>query len=205
MRWKQPHGERQKLCTHWKQFDGKIFAGYGDYGEDTGPIQLRYFDTTTGLFGDVLSALNTEAIFRIRNIGSQTYALTTDPLEQMTGGYHFSVGSSNGLLWSAMDGLAGLHFYDLASYESNSHLFLAGSGGPTDTLNAMVYEKPGWRRKIGRSRWTLRQHPVFFVFYGIGKIGDRPFSRSQCNRAVSEPSLYLSFAGGRVARVTSFR
>src|SRR5688572_11387418 len=46
----QPTSTGKVLAT-LKGFNGKIYAGFGDYGSNTGPIGIRPFDPLTNTFG----------------------------------------------------------------------------------------------------------------------------------------------------------
>ena len=62
-----------------KPFHGKLYAGYGDYFTNTGPIADRAFEPATGTFGSSLLSAQTEALMIYREIGGKLYALHIDP------------------------------------------------------------------------------------------------------------------------------
>ena len=167
----------------------KIYAGYGHYGGigPNGPIEVRYFDTLTGAFSESLGIANTEAIYRVENIGSTTYALGTDPLGRDPGGYWS--GGDDGASWSATESLAGLHFYDMTSYQDDSHLFLAGSGGPTDAFNAMVYESFD-----SGATWSVALDVApeagFLRFYGVKQLNDKLYTQLYSSYSPDSSRMY---------------
>jgi hypothetical protein len=153
---------------------GDVYMGYGDFNVNTGPISMRSFDTQNDTFSPALISVNTEAIHRIRVIGNEVWATTTDPLLFTDGGY--VKGPVGGGTWSAVNSLATLHLFDIASYAGDAnHLFLSGSGGPSSTNNSIVYET-----QDGGANWNLvLDVPVpngavgFTRFYGIGELNNR--------------------------------
>src|SRR5689334_2349445 len=61
-----------------KPFNGRLYAGYGDYGANTGPIAVRAYDPTLGAFTDPMLSSATEAIYIYRNINGNLYAPNID-------------------------------------------------------------------------------------------------------------------------------
>src|SRR5688572_31202652 len=62
-----------------KPFNGKLYAGFGDYGVNTGPIAVRAFDPAAGGFGASALTAETEALLIYREIGGRLYAPHIDP------------------------------------------------------------------------------------------------------------------------------
>lgn len=156
--------------------DGKIYAGYGNFTADDGPVTLRSFDVGTGQWSDPLIEVNSEALYRFRVLGDSLFALTTDPRERSPGGYAFGpTDSSDPSAWSAVNDLEVIHFLDATSFGGNpDHLFLSGSGGPSAIFNSLIYESTD-----GGKSWTVaRDVPVpegspegsFTRFYGVADL-----------------------------------
>lgn len=159
--------------------DDKLLIGYGDYGADTGPISIRYFDTTSSTFSDSLGIANTEAIFHIQTIDTKAYALSTDPLMMGPGGY-LSGNTQTAAPWSPTESLAGVHFYGMTSYKGDAqHLFLVGSGGPTARTNAMVYESldggTNWTTSLDLAAPNDVSGVNFLRLYGIAELENSLF------------------------------
>jgi hypothetical protein len=68
-------------------FDGRLYAGYGDYTADTGPIEITPVDLATGRIGGSLLSFATEAIYGYRQIGDELFAADIDPRGTRQGGF----------------------------------------------------------------------------------------------------------------------
>lgn len=104
----------------WK---GKLYAGYGDYGANTGPITIMSFDPVSYVFSEEWIA-NTEAIQQFRSVRGKVYAPATDrKLYSQPGDY--SLLDTNGV-WSNRDCGSTTHAYDVAAL-GDSDLVIVGS------------------------------------------------------------------------------
>src|SRR5687768_11515389 len=68
----QPTARGQILST-LKPFNGKLYAGFGDYGVNTGPIGIRAFDPASGRFSNQLLTTPREGLPPIQ--GAQSEAI----------------------------------------------------------------------------------------------------------------------------------
>lgn len=109
-------------------YDGKVFVGYGDWTENTGPIDIVYLDTATGLHGTALEDAPTEAIGCFRTIGGKLFTPWTDSHVSMP---YLGYSTDFGGVWRNVDnGKTGaLHLFDAASYtgDPGTDLYLCGS------------------------------------------------------------------------------
>lgn len=141
--------------------EGKVWAGYGDYGANTGPITLAAFDPAESA-SEFVAAFesDTEAVYNIRTIGAEIIAPATDPRV----GADFATGSP----WSDARPFRATHVYDTASRDGKD-LWMVGSQG-RDAL--------AWRSLDGGTTWSeeLRVAPAsdvaddFMRFYFAGTI-----------------------------------
>lgn len=124
--------------------DGKVWAGYGDYGANTGPITLAAYDPTSG--GDFVAAttVDTEAIYNLRSVGDTLVAPATDPRRNAD----FALGDP----WRQDRPLGATHVFDTTTL-TGTDLWMVGSQG-TDAV--------AWRSLDGGQTWTesLRQSPT---------------------------------------------
>lgn len=182
--------------------EGKLFVGYGDYSQDTGPMMQRYYDPVLDAFSASLGTSNTEAVHRIQNVGSRVFALTTDPLIQDPGGY------LGGLVqdpssWMATESLPFIHVFDLASMEGDQpRLFLSGSGGPTSNFQSVVYESSD-----GGDSWQLSLDAAlpggvtgdpmnFSRFYGAAELNGQVYVQQVLFRpGMAEPLALFQHDG----------
>src|SRR5688572_7507248 len=67
-------GKQIATLFPWK---GKLYAGYGDYGANTGPIDIYAFDPDSQQFTFVWEA-NTEAIYNFKAYNGRVYAPAID-------------------------------------------------------------------------------------------------------------------------------
>ncbi len=142
-------GETLNTLEAWR---GRIYAGYGDYGDNTGPISIMPFDPVSRTFRlDHVS--DTEAIDSFRVIGDQLWAPATDRRKNAD----FAVGEP----WRDLRPLVTTHAYDVATLDGED-LWLSGSKGVNATL---------WRSTDGGETWAVAQRE------GPGSGLDNDFAR----------------------------
>ncbi len=151
-----------KVLAALTAFNGKIYAGFGDYDTNTGPIGIRAFDPATNSFGARLLNSPTEAIYQFRQISGKLYAPDIDPTAG-TGGY--AVGTANGAteFWGHNAPVNAVHMFDVAGYGGS--LWMAGAEGNNATV---------WRSTDNGVTWgvSLSVPPSggysFVRIYGMG-------------------------------------
>ena len=123
----QPPSGRTLLTL--KAWNGRLYAGYGDYGNNTGPIGIRAFDPATAAFGPLLLDQATEAIHLYREVADQLLAPHTDPLAgESTGGFAQGTPGAPDDGWRDRLLVTGVHFYDVSMF-TDSEVYLVGSRG----------------------------------------------------------------------------
>lgn len=125
-------------------YEGKLYAGYGDYTDNTGPIAINPLDLTTKTFDGSQLSSPTEAIWRWRILGDKLYAPLTDPRGGQAGGYSVSGPWTNRQVISPT-----AHTFDIATL-TGTDLWVVGSG-PLGGSSAMA-----WRTTDGTT-WNVVQ------------------------------------------------
>lgn len=109
-------GKRLVALFPWR---GRLYAGYGDYTANTGPIAISPFDPATGAFEPAWVS-DTEAIHNYRPIRDRLYAPATDPRSRAD----YAAGEP----WADYEPLTVTHAYDMATLDGTD-LWLVGSQG----------------------------------------------------------------------------
>lgn len=104
-------------------WQGKLYAGYGDYGANTGPITLAAFDPELRTF-DSQWVANTEAILNFRPIRGRLFAPAIDRKSYAIPG-DYSVLDANGV-WRDSNCGSTTHAYDIVTLTGND-LWVVGS------------------------------------------------------------------------------
>lgn len=201
-----PSGDFIKVATHpqavaqpteWgktinalKSWNGKLYAGYGDYNANTGPIAINGFDGTN--FASNLPAASlplcaqspatseactshTETIDRFVEIAGKLYAPSIDPRGNNS---NYVVGTPNGpgnAVWHNPPGFVE-HGYDMATL-TGTDLWIVGSKYGSNSGAA-------WRSVDGGNTWeeSLTVAPAapancgydnFTRFYGAGVLNGK--------------------------------
>ncbi|MEQ1831261.1 MAG: hypothetical protein ABL921_35270, partial [Pirellula sp.] len=71
---------RGRTLSNISVFESQLFFGYGDWAADTGPMTIRSFSSTSGLWSSSLLTFGSEAISHYRQIANRLYAVNVDPL-----------------------------------------------------------------------------------------------------------------------------
>jgi hypothetical protein len=122
---------RGKTINTLQAWHGGLYAGYGDYGQNTGPVAITRFDTTTRTFGAPFWA-STEAIEAYRIMYGNLYAPYTDPLRLSAGTPDYAAAP-----WrTEVNGFASAHVFDAVDQPSTGAIWMAGSdsGSPNGTI-----------------------------------------------------------------------
>lgn len=115
-------GKQISALFPWK---GRLYAGYGDYGQNTGPVDIYSFDPDSQKFTFVWEA-NTEAIYNYRGYNGRVYAPAIDRKSYAKPG-DFTMLDTNGI-WGDYNfsGSSSTHVYDVALIK-DSILYMVGS------------------------------------------------------------------------------
>ena len=105
--------------------DGKLYIGGGDYGQNTGPVDVYSMDLETKQW-TISGTLNDEAIGKFVRIGDQVYAPGFDAKgAQNTGNYYLLEESQ----WTAFNNIPGAaHNFDITEHDG-SRMFAIGTWG----------------------------------------------------------------------------
>lgn len=150
-----------KVLRTLESFNGRLYAGFGDYSANTGPVALTPFNGTSfGASPEILA--DTEAIYQFRKINGKLYAVSTDPKV----GDDLTIGSFDGssVSWAKSRPVGSTHAYDVFTL-TGTDLWIVGS----QSINAVA-----WRSLDGGANWSqsLQLGPVsgtandFARFYG---------------------------------------
>ncbi len=135
-------GRTLNFLKHW---NGAIYAGYGDYGTNTGPIAITPFALSTGRFAaQPAFSANTEELQVFRALNGNLYAPSIDPRPGF-GDDYFETPLTGP--WTGRDvgeSPESLHVYDMAA-RTGSERWMVGSAGE----NAVA-----WRSLDGGVTWS---------------------------------------------------
>ncbi len=177
----QPTAAGKKLYT-LVPWNGKLYAGYGDYGANTGPISISPFDPVTRTFSTV-HILNTEQIENLRIISGSLYAPSTDPR-----GSDFAVGEA-GDVWKSNSPVTMTHNFDMTTL-TGSDLWMVGSKG---------YYAVAWRSLDGGITWQeslkLGDGINPYRFYSVGTLPGKLYVHATTNNTGSVDTVSKVFDG----------
>lgn len=163
-------GKIIKSLTAW---NGKIYAGYGDWNDNTGPIALTPFDPATNSFANAPEfTADTEAIEVFRPMGGKLYVPSTDP--KVSADYSWADASSGKAIWSGKTPVGMIHTLDMTTFDGND-LWLVGAKGS----DAVMY-----RSTDGGTTWveSLRVAPSdpngFARFYSAGVLNGKLYTQA---------------------------
>ena len=135
-------GRTLNFLKHW---NGAIYAGYGDYGTNTGPIAITPFALSTGRFAaQPAFSANTEELQVFRALNGNLYTPSIDPRPGF-GDDYFETPLTGP--WTGRDvgeSPESLHVYDMAA-RTGSERWMVGSAGD----NAVA-----WRSLDGGVTWS---------------------------------------------------
>jgi hypothetical protein len=135
------------LCP-WR---GRLYVGYGDYEDNTGPIEIMAWDPARRDFTRV-HVSDTEAIYSFRVIGDSLYAPATDRRETAD----YAVGEP----WRDDKPVTTAHAFDMATLDG-SDLWLVGSSDGNFLPTA-------WRSTDGGAHWAIaHQKPNMGRYYFV--------------------------------------
>ncbi len=115
-----PVGRYLHTLHGWR---GELYMGYGDYDENTGPIEISAFNPRRSSYGTKLR-FPTEAIELFRPIGDRLYAPAIDPRGDGPSAA-VAVGEPDGR-WSNNKNVWMTHVFDVATFDGTD-LWLVGS------------------------------------------------------------------------------
>mgnify|MGYP003343142990 CR=1 FL=1 len=143
----QPNARGKSINTLCP-WNGKLYIGYGDFFDNTGPIAITSLDPTS----DTLTTewiLSTEQISTFRPLLGGLYAISDDPKGRPLHPAAFAVGDRTGTWRNGYVDV--LHTFDVATL-TGTDLWVVGCNGPRrDTPNTAY--AVAWRSLDGGSTW----------------------------------------------------
>lgn len=170
-------GRQLKSLTAW---NGKVYAGYGDYDKNTGPISLMPFDPLTNTFASTAEHVaDTESIEIWRNIGDKLYAVHVDPKSHNGAAYSVGDSSSGKAVWSNHLLPTMTHVFGFTQGSSPSELFIAGSFDEGSGTNEVAKV---FRSTDGGATWaeslSVPSRGGFNRMYFLAKLGDKIYAQN---------------------------
>lgn len=177
----QPTTVGQRITT-LKGFNNKLYAGYGDYGANSGPIAVTPFDLSTNAFAATPELVqNTQMIGLYRTINNKLYSPSIDIRTSNYAVADFTNGTAAWKEFSWRDSTQKvpfmIHVFDMNT-SNGTDLWMAGSSNQDATL---------FRSTDGGATWTEMQRIVgnattYHRYYGVVALNDKvyvqPFSVS---------------------------
>jgi hypothetical protein len=153
---------RGKTIKTLATFNGDLYAGYGDYGANTGPIAINPFDVATKAFEGPFFA-DTEEVEAFRELDGRLFV----PHADTRVGADYSVLSSAG--WRQRDAFASLHVFDAA--RTPDSLWLCGSNGADGTVWRSTDDGATWRLSLSVPPWSGQPDDYVRVYFCAAEHG----------------------------------
>jgi len=118
-----------KVITDLAVDGGKLYAAYGDYDANTGPIAIDPFDLTTETFDGSQLSMPTEQVMIFRKINGKLYAPWVDPQAPWTSDVGYSSNESG--TWQNYTETPAVHIFDMATLDG-SDLWMVGASVEPD-------------------------------------------------------------------------
>jgi hypothetical protein len=165
----QPQPWSRQISTI-KAYAGLLFTGCGDYGANTGPIDIYSFNPATQSLAKEYT-MQTEQIARYYIAGKNLYAVSLDP--RAPNPVDFAYRGAKKPTWTGLGTLGLAHNFDIASL-TGSDIWIAGGA---DNGNAIaVHSTDGGQTFVGEDELQLPPVPTVSGsgrFYFIGKLADK--------------------------------
>lgn len=136
---------RGRTINTLQAWGGGLYAGYGDYGQDTGPVAITRFDMATNTFGAPFWA-RTEEIDTYVIMFGRLYAPYTDPQGLSATTPDYAVVDSR----LQVNGFASAHVFDAVEETSTGAMWMAGadSASPNGTVWRSIDRGATWQRML---------------------------------------------------------
>ncbi len=170
-------GMQIKSLSAW---NGKIYAGYGDWQKNTGPVSMTPYDPTTNSFAATPEFVaDTESVDITNVIGGKLYNLHVDPKSHNGAAYSVADASSGKPVWTNVYKPTVTHAYGMTVGNSPSELFIAAQldeGSSTNEVSKVFRSTDGgttWSESLsvpsrgGYNRMML-----------IAKFGDKIYAQN---------------------------
>lgn len=178
----QPENSAGRIIRTLKAWNGKIYAGYGDWNVNSGPIALTPYDPASKAFASTPEFhADTETIDLFREIGGRLFAPSIDPrynADYTVGTIQPSTTGASTVQWSGVTPVGMVHDFDMVSLNGPNDLWLAGSKDfGTGYDHAVVYHSADggttWQLSLDQSGSTGKHAR----FYMIGAYGGKLYTQ----------------------------
>lgn len=189
--------------------DGKVFAGYGDYNINTGPVSLNSYSIATGAEKHEVMGMPAEEIHALRVWDGKVYAPNMDPRVSWTSPANYGLYDSATHAGSYVANTPFVHVFDAAKL--GGELFLAGSiqnpdktaYGPTNTIAAIKKSVDGgatWtiERTAADDPAVLATYPgdgEYARYYWMSVVNGKLYTRASTMSATGAASLAFQYPG----------
>ena len=189
--------------------DGKVFAGYGDYNANTGPVNLNSYSIATGAEKHEITGIPGEEIGKLKLLDGAVYAPNIDPRVSWTSPANYGRYDPATHAGSYIANTPFIHVFDVAKL--GSELFMAGSivnpdktvYGPTNTLAAIKKSVDGgatWTidRTAADDPVVLSTYPgdgEYARYYWLAVSGGKLYTRASTMSSTGDPSLAFTYPG----------
>lgn len=203
--------ERAKNMETLAAWNGKIYAGYGDWDANTGPMSVTPFDPATGKFAATPEYVaSTEAVEIFKVLNDKLYAVHVDPRGSANPAYSVASNATGVPVWTDAIGKLGLtHTYGLTQGNSASEMFISGQLDEGSATNEVAKV---FRTTDGGATWTESLSAPSRGGYNrmmfIGKLGTKIYAQrlSTADFNSTDPqSQAWVFDGSRWASATPIR
>lgn len=184
-----------------KVFNNKLYAGYGDWGTNTGPIHLNPLDLQTRAFEGSKLSVPTEGITKFDIINSKLYA----PMIDRTGCAVCSIGYAVGEPFESKTPVQGAHIFDMETLDGND-LWMVGSGQST------VAGAHAFRSTDGGATWSVAKtdtstpRPTGFErYYWVAKMNGKIYMQANSTNAPAPVRIFdgTSWSEGTTDLITN--
>lgn len=148
-----------RILAELSVHEGRIFAGYGDYQDNTGPISIEYLDESSRSFAHAFTS-DTEAVYNLKALGGKLVVPAIDPRSKAD----FAIDGP----WRDARPFKATHVFDAATL-TGADMWMVGSQGD---------DAVAWRSTDGGASWgeSLRLPRIdggFARFYFAAVANDR--------------------------------
>lgn len=175
---------RGKTIASLYSWNGKIYAGYGDYGANTGPIAINPYNPTANAFEGSKLSFDTEEVTLFREIKNSLYGVATD--RKTNADYAVGSVTSGTETWANRAPVASTHVFDVISL-TGSDLWLVGSKGSDAVAWRSLDNGSTWQESL-RVPKNSTTSGDFARFYFAGVFNGKLYVQASDYYGYSHPS-----------------
>lgn len=151
-----------KTLRGFYAWQGQLYLGYGDYGDNTGPIAVSRYEPASGTIVEQWVS-DTESIDQFREIRGKLYAPAIDRRRNAD----YAVGEP----WTDVATINTTHAYDMLTLDG-ADLWLVGSQGSFAAAWRSLDEGETWKRSLRLPRASENEND-FARFYFAGALDEK--------------------------------